>query len=470
MKPTIKTTLIALFVGLACLAIIGYFSADNSATATKESAATKPIYWVAPMDPNYRRDQPGKSPMGMDLVPVFSTTNSATKGMVRIDPAVVNNLGVRTALVRTDILPSRIETVGYVRFDEDQFSHIHPRVEGWIEQLFVTAAGDPVVVGEPLYALYSPTLVNAQEEFLLALTRQNAVLIDAARERLLSLQVPAGAIDRIESAREISRTIIVDAPRSGVVNELSIREGMYVKPGMALMSIANWDQVWVIGEIFEPQAAKVQQGDTVTMHLDFLPDRRWQGQVDYVYPVMNVVARTLRVRVKIDNKDLALRPGMFANLSITTAEQQPTLVIPREALIRTGRQDRVVLALEEGQFKSVAVRVGAIAGQQVEILAGLAEGDHIVTSAQFLIDSESSKTSDFKRLETPAALMSAGAMSKIAKNTYEHRTMTAGMHGQTVVKPEVAAPELSDAPAEVDHQSMDHSNHHQSPSRPDSQR
>ena len=511
MKPSIKTTLIALLVGLGCLAIFGYFSADNSATATTESAAAKPIYWVAPMDPNYRRDQPGKSPMGMDLVPIFANNDTATKGVVRIDPAVVNNLGVRTALVRADILPSRIETVGYVQFNEDELSHIHPRVEGWIERLFVTTAGDTVVAGEPLYALYSPTLVNAQEELLLALTRKNAVLIDAARERLISLQVPMAAIDRVESAREIARTIIVDAPRSGVVKELAIREGMYVKPGMALMSIASLDQIWVIGEIFEPQAAQVQSGDAVTIHLDFLPGRRWQGRVDYVYPVMNVAARTLRVRIKIDNEDLALRPGMFAKLAIATAEQQPTLVIPREALIRTGRQDRVVLALNEGQFKSVAVQVGAIAGQQVEILAGLAEGDHIVTSAQFLIDSESSKTSDFKRLETPEALMSAGAMSKTAKSAHEHHTMNSVMHSQTVAKPEVAAevvqgetvsadqtahdhhqmmghsamavpsstrdamddngmadhqgmdhaamqmaPEVSEAPAEVDHQGMDH--------------
>ncbi|MDP5325465.1 MAG: efflux RND transporter periplasmic adaptor subunit [Litorivicinaceae bacterium] len=364
---------------------------------------SKPLYWVAPMDPNYRRDQPGKSPMGMDLIPVFEQTQSASPGVVQIDSAVVNNLGVRTARVQVGKLATQIETVGHVQFDENQLIHIHPRVDGWIEQLMVKSTGDRVVAGEPLYAMYSPTLVNAQEELLLAIERKNRVLINAALDRLAALQVPEAAIARLQETQQVTRTVTITAPQTGVVNDLLIREGMFVKPGVELMSIAGLNQVWVIGEVFESQVSQVQQGNSVTVRLDYLPGRVWQSRVDYIYPVLNPATRTLSVRVRLDNADLALRPGMFADMAIATQDAVATLVVPSEAVIRTGHQDRVVLALGAGRFKSVAVKLGAVSANQIEILSGLSEGDLIVTSAQFLIDSESSKASDFKRMATTTA-------------------------------------------------------------------
>lgn len=373
----------------------------TSWTAPAQSGDAQPLYWVAPMNPDYRRDGPGKSPMGMDLIPVYTESDARSQtGTVTISPNVVNNLGVRTARVSRGLFQPEIRTVGHVAFDENQLVHIHPRVEGWIETLRVKAEGDPVTNGSALFDLYSPTLVNAQEELLLALNRNNSALIDAALERLAALEVPEQAIKRLRETRRISRTISVYAPQSGVLQTLAVREGMYVSPGMNVMTIGPLDHVWLVGELYERQALLVGPGDEISLTLDYLPGREWRGTVDYVYPSLNESTRTVRVRAVLDNEDGALKPGMFGELTIRSVrDSEPTLLIPREALIRTGAQNRVVLALDEGRFKSVTVRPGRIGREQAEILDGLEEGDRIVASAQFLIDSESSKTSDFRRMD-----------------------------------------------------------------------
>lgn len=397
---TFTKTLLGTAVG-ALLGASGVWLLGNpdEGDMTATGGERKPLYWVAPMDPNYKRDKPGKSPMGMDLIPVYEKSAGEDEaGTVKISPEIVNNLGVRTATVRSGSLNLDVKTVGYVQYDENRLVHISPRVEGWIEKLHVKAAGDPVRQGDPLYALYSPTLVNAQEELLLALKRDNPVLIGAAVERLLALQVPRADIDRLRKTRKVSQTITVAAPQSGVLDNLAVREGMFVKPGLSLMSIGQLEHIWVIGEVFERQASLVKTGDQVRMRLDYLPGRDWLGQVDYVYPSLNAKTRTAQIRVHFDNPDDFLKPGMFAQMVIETQAGAEALLIPREALIRTGSQARVVLALGDGKFKSVAVEVGRVGERQVEIQSGLKEGERIVTSAQFLIDSESSKTSDFKRM------------------------------------------------------------------------
>jgi Cu(I)/Ag(I) efflux system membrane fusion protein len=394
--------------------------------ASAAPAERKPLYWVAPMDPNYRRDAPGKSPMGMDLVPVYAEDDEDSPGTVRISPAVSNNLGVRTAQVVRGIFETQIRTVGHVTFDENQLVHIHPRVEGWIETLAVKAEGDPVTEGEPLFALYSPTLVNAQEELVLALNRDNPGLIRAALERLSALEVPQSAIDEVRRTRRVSQTITLYAPRSGVLRTLAVREGMYVSPGMNVMTIGPLDHVWVVGELYERQAAEVVIGDTIRLTLDYLPGREWAGTVAYVYPSLNEETRTVRIRSEIGNGDGALKPGMFGELTIRPArETTPVLLIPREALIRTGDQNRVVLALDGGRFRSVSVTPGRIGRDQAEILEGIEAGDRIVTSAQFLIDSESSKTSDFLRM-TPVGAASPpdSGMDHSAHETMDHSTDT----------------------------------------------
>lgn len=396
LNKTLAGVVIGAFFGASGVWLLGVGEPSNTSADANDR---KPLYWVAPMDPNYKRDKPGKSPMGMDLIPVYEEQGADdSPGTITINPDVINNLGVRTATVQRGKMTNTVQTVGYVQYDEDRLLHIHPRVEGWIEKLYVKAAGDPVAKGEPIYELYAPTLVNAQEELLLALKRNNPTLIQAAIERLAALQVPQSEIDRVRKTRRVSQTIKVSAQQTGVVDNLMVREGMFVKPGMSLMAIAQLEHIWVIGEVFERQASLVRVGDAVRMRLDYLPGREWLGQVDYIYPSLNTTTRTAQVRVHFNNPDTYLMPGMFAQMRIQAEPMEGALLIPREALIRTGNQSRVVLALGEGRFKSVAVKVGHITDEQAEITSGLDAGDRIVTSAQFLIDSESSKTSDFRRM------------------------------------------------------------------------
>ena len=396
--------LLLIGLGLAAGLLLSRFldPGTGSRDAADAQDPGEPLYWVAPMDPDYRRDRPGKSPMGMDLVPVYAEGDAGSSpGTVRIHPNVINNLGVRTASVERGVLEPEIRTVGHVTFDENQLVHIHPRVEGWIQTLDVKAEGDPVTAGEPLFELYSPTLVNAQEELLLALNRNNPALIDAALQRLAALDVPERAIESLRRTRTVNQTIRIPAPQSGVLETLAVREGMYVSPGMNVMTIGPLDHVWLVGELYERQALFVREGDPISLTLDYLPGRLWSGTVDYVYPSLNETTRTVRIRAVLQNEDGALKPGMFGELRVRAARQDtPALLIPREALIRTGSQNRVVLALEGGRFKSVAVQPGHIGRDQVEILDGLEEGDRVVSSAQFLIDSESSKTSDFLRMDS----------------------------------------------------------------------
>lgn len=397
---TLLTVLVGILTGAAgAWLLLGSGEQEKQA----EAGEREPLYWVAPMDPSYRRDGPGKSPMGMDLVPVYAEDEGESEeaaGTVRISPAVVNNLGVRTAPVVAGRLPSTIRTVGQVQYDQNRLVHVHTRVEGWIEALHVKADGDPVERGQPLYSLYSPTLVNAQEELLLALKRDNPQLIEAAEARLRALQLPAAEIDRLRRERRVGQTVTIAAPQSGVVDNLAVREGMFVNPGMSLMTLGELGQVWVVGEVFERQASRVRPGDRVHMTLDYLPGRSWTGQVDYVYPSLNETTRTVRLRVSLDNPDRVLKPGMYAQLRIEASPGSESLLIPREALIRTGSQSRVVLALGEGRFRSVVVQPGRVGEQQVEILDGLEAGQQVVTSAQFLIDSESSKSADLTRMES----------------------------------------------------------------------
>ena len=393
--------LIAGAVGAGVLALTQQFLTDSSAAGEQQHASKEPLYWVAPMDSNYKRDEPGLSPMGMDLVPVYKDDANSSPGTVTISPEVVNNLGVRTSKVQLKTLQSDINTVGYVQYNQDQLIHIHPRVEGWLETLFVKAQGAQVKAGEPLYTLYSPQLVNAQEEFLLAVNRNNTVLIRAAKARLESLNVSDGFIQRLQNNKKVMQNITFYARESGVVDELNVREGFFVKPGTSMMSIAQLDEVWVEAEVFERQAEQVSVGLPVTMTLDYLKGEKWQGKVDYIYPALDAKNRTLRVRLRFNNKDHRLKPNMFAQVSIHSSASEAHLTVPKEAVIRTQHQNRVVIAKGEGRYKSVQVDVGHINSAEAVILSGVLEGDTVVTSAQFLIDSESSKSSDFKRMDMP---------------------------------------------------------------------
>ena len=387
-----KISFIKTLVALLLAGSGGAFLASSHADEEKEI-----LYWVAPMDPNYKRDKPGKSPMGMDLVPVYADEN-ATGNVVSIEPIVVQNLGVRTARAERSRLWRGIDTVGYVEFDESRVSHIHLRTEGWIERLTVRSEGERVKQGDFLFDLYSPKLVNAQEELVTAIASGSNSLIRASREKLASLGVSDKQIAQLQRDRKIQQRISIYAPQDGVVSSLSVREGMFIKPENRVMSLADLSSVWIIAEVFERQTEWVKNGQPAEVRLSYLPGQVWEGSVEYIYPSLDAKTRTLQVRLRFDNPDESIKPNMYANVRIFGGPKENTIVIPIEGLIRTGRAERVIVALGEGRFEARDVAAGIESGDYVEILQGLEDGDKVVISGQFLIDSEASMRASLMRM------------------------------------------------------------------------
>lgn len=356
------------------------------------------LYWVAPMDPNYKRDRPGKSPMGMDLIPVYKDEQQGTDSEVVITPQVVQNLGVRTATVERSKLWRRVSTVGFVDYDESKLSHIHLRTQGWVESLTVQSEGDRVQKGQLLFKLYSPELVNAQEEYLQALTIGNTTLINASKQRLFALGVPSSEIKRLNKERIVRQTISYYAPQDGVVSSLKVRDGMFVKPENQIATLADLSTVWVTAEIFERQSSWVEVGQPAEVRFSYLPGKKFKGQVEYVYPNLDQMTRALTVRLKFNNPGETLKPNMFGDVYVFSGAKENIIVVPRESVIRTGTSERVILAKGEGRFEPREVVTGIESGDWIEIQSGLNEGEDVVISGQFLIDSEASTKASFARM------------------------------------------------------------------------
>ena len=387
-------------------------SAHSDKSAHSDEADNKaPLYWVAPMDDSYRRDKPGKSPMGMDLVPVYANdeatsakSNERTPGTVMIPPNVQHNIGVKVAPVTIGTLQQTVTAVGNVAYDEDSIVHIHPRVSGWVDRLFIKSQGEQVEKGQALYTLYSPELVSAQEEYVLAIKRGDSRLIEGAAERLRTLGLSKGVIEELQKSRRVAQTVTFNAPQSGVVEALNIREGFYVQPGTTLMSIAQLDTVWVIAEVPEKYAQIIAPHNSAVVTLDEMDhgsDTKWESHVEYIYPSLSETTRTLKVRIPLNNNNHTLKPNMFAHVGIKPTQRKAALLVPRSAVIRTAEGAKVVLSDGDGNFKSVRVTLGQSDSTHFEVVEGLLPEDDVVVSAQFLIDSESSKSSDFKRMKAP---------------------------------------------------------------------
>jgi Cu(I)/Ag(I) efflux system membrane fusion protein len=356
------------------------------------------LHYRNPMDPAITSPVPRKDSMGMDYVPVYADPAEGA-AFIRVAPEVANSLGVRTSRVERGTLSRRIDTVGYVGYNESLIGHVHLRTEGWIEKLEVDTVGDRVEAGQLLFTLYSPTLVNAQEELLQALARGNDRLVDAARQKLRSLGVSASQVDSLARTRKAERNIGVFAHHHGVVSELNVREGMFVEPATETMTVVDLGSVWVLAEVFEQQSAWVQTGQAAEARVPAMPGRTWTGTVDFIYPSLEERTRTLKVRLRFDNPDEVLKPNMFAHVAIEAAPRQNVLLIPREAVIRDADGERVIVALGDGRFAPRAITAGVESGGRVEISDGLAEGEEVVVSAQFLLDSEASLSGSFRRME-----------------------------------------------------------------------
>ncbi len=422
-----RQTVIGVLIALALGGGGGYWVANTltsegaapAVDAGMTSAGPTALFYRNPMNPAITSPVPAQDEMGMDYIPVYAEIDTGSDdslaGTVRIDPVTVQNIGVRTAVARRESLSRHIRSVGRVDFDEERLSSLHPKTEGWIEQLYIDKTGEQIDKDAILLNIYSPQLVTSQQEYLLALNnldvlnkspyqeiRQGAKdLISSARERLELLDVPEHQIRELERTRKIKKSLHIHSPFDGVIMNIGAREGQYVTPSTELYKIADLTRVWVFADVYETEVSWIQAGDPVEMKLAAIPGRVFTGRVGYVYPYAEARTRTIKVRLEFDNTDLLLKPDMFADVTIHAQRTVDALVIPAEAVVRSGERDQVFVVRAPGKFEPRVVGLGVSSRGMVQVIDGLAAGEVVVTSSQFLIDSESKlREATAKMLET----------------------------------------------------------------------
>ncbi|MCK9378362.1 MAG: efflux RND transporter periplasmic adaptor subunit [Syntrophobacterales bacterium] len=362
-------------------------------------------YWVSPMDPGYVRDKPGKAPCGMDMVPVYEDVGEEAPGTIKVSAATIQSMGVRTAKVEVRPLSRLTLAVGLVTFNERNLATVTTKVNGWVERLYVNATGDPVRKGQTLLSLYSPDLVSSQEEYLLAARNLKAMknspvkemadgarrLAEASRRRLAYFDISAAQIDALERTGQVKKNLTLASPANGIVTKRMVTQGMYVQAGMPLLEVADLSTVWVDADIYQYELPWIKVGQPVTMTLDYMPGETFPGKIDYIYPYLKEATRTAKVRLRFPNPGLKLKPEMFAQVKIESPVTKPAVVVPMEAVLDTGLKQHVFIALGQGRFEPREVKLGVYGdGNNVrEVISGLSGGEEVVTSAQFLLDSES---------------------------------------------------------------------------------
>ncbi|MFQ5423612.1 MAG: efflux RND transporter periplasmic adaptor subunit [Phycisphaerae bacterium] len=382
---------------------VGASRASDSAIGGPEER--KVLYWRAPMDPNYVSDTPGKSPMGMDLVPVYADAGDTITGdAVRINPVTIQNMGLRTERVRRGPLVKIVRTLGRVDYDEQRVVFVDTKFNGWIEKLYVDETGQPVQEGQPLFDVYSPELYSAQVEYVSAKRKlpelersplPDAVedarrLVEAGRVKLKYYDISDEQIDALTATSAISKTMLVRSPAAGIVTEKMAIQKMPVKPGMRLYTIADLSRVWVYVDIYEYQLPWVTVGQDAMMTLSYLPGHIFRGKVVYIYPYLQKETRVIKVRLEFDNPTLELKPDMYATVMLEGRLREDAVLIPREAYIDSGTRKLVFVDRGHGQFEPRDIQTGVDGeGGRVEVLQGLDENDIVVTSGQFLLDAES---------------------------------------------------------------------------------
>jgi RND family efflux transporter MFP subunit len=401
----------------------GTEGAGTVSTGSAPASERKLLFYRNPMDPTITSPVPAKDSMGMDYVPVYAdeVEASARQGApVRIDPAVVQNMNVVTAEVERGDLTREIRTVGFLDYDQQKMVSVTTRVPGFVEKVYVNYIGEPVRKGQPLFEIYSPELVQTQEELLSALAyagrlgqappeaRQRAQeLVEAARRRLGYWDIGAAQIADIESSGAPRRTLTVTAPAGGVVMmRMNGLEGTAVKPGMELFHIADLSNLWLSVEVFEDQLPWLRIGSEADITLSYFPGEVFRGKVRFVEPEVDEKTRTVGLRLEVPNRDGRLRAGMYATVRFAPVVAHGVVTVPSLAILRTGERNLVVVALGEGRFAPRDVELGAEGERRVEVRSGLEPGERIVTSAQFLIDSESNLREAIQKLvaaKLPAA-------------------------------------------------------------------
>lgn len=385
----------------------GFWFASQQAHQPQESSRAdkkKPLFYRNPMNPEITSPTPAKDEMGMSYIPVYSDTDKEhVIGTVTLDHSTAQTIGVKSTQAQKAKLSHIIHTVGRIAFDEGRMVHVHPKIEGWIEHMFINKTGHWVKKDDELLSIYSPQLVASQQEYILALNNLKALskspiksirqgakdLIKSSKARLQLLDVPEHHIKELGRKHIIRKSLHLHSPADGIVIKIGAREGQYITPATELFMIADLTKVWVYADIYEHELPWVQKGDQVEMRLTGIPGQVFKGSLDYVYPYAEAHTRTVKVRLAFGNPDLQLKPDMFTEVTIYSSKQVHAIIIPEQAIIRSGLRNQVFIVKENGKYEPRLVTLGLASNGKVAILEGVKEGEKVVTSAQFLIDSES---------------------------------------------------------------------------------
>ena len=386
-----------------------------------EEKKGKPLFYRNPMNPAITSPVPAKDDMGMDYIPVYAEDQetSGPAGTVRIDPVMVQKMGVRTGMAMERAMGKLITTPARVDFNEESLAMVHSKFSGWAEQVLVNKTGEQVKKGQTLLTIYSPELVSTQEEYVLALANARVLrkssmpeiredadrLVQATRKRLQYFDIPEKVIREIETSGRVRRELPLDSPFTGTVIRIGVEAGHYITPKHQLYRIADLSTVWVYAEVYEPDLPWIRQGDKAMIAVASQPGKKFAGTIDYIYPYEEGKTRTVKVRLVFANRDGLLKPGMFADITIH-ASTRKVLAVPSEAIIRSGAREQVFVVRGPGVFEPREVVTGVEADGYTEIKRGLNPHESVVTSAQFLIDSES------KLKEATAKMLKANQTEK----------------------------------------------------------
>jgi len=435
MKKILLTALVVLLAVPAgglhylqrCLsqAEVASFTGPSSARAAEQKKKKRKIlYWKAPMDPTYIRKKPGKSPMGMDLVPVYAD-EAGSGNTIRVDPVTIQDMGIKTTTVKRETLTRAIRTVGMVTYKEPQQYSINSKIDGWVEKLYVDETGQSVRKGQPMLTIYSPDLVSAQREYLLALHNQAALkgspfpeiakggqsLLEASYRRLKYWDISDKQIEKLKKTGKVRKTLTLYSPYNGIVTMKMVNEGMHIQRGKELFELSDISSVWGDAEIYEYELPWLKPGESATVEYPYTPQKSLKGKISFIYPYVDPKTRTNRVRLAFPNPGNKLKPNMYVNVHLAAQKVENALVIPRNAILDSGTKQTVFIALGDGKFQPRQIKMGLQGDNDMtQVLQGLAPGEEVVTDGEFMLDSES-------QLKEAVQKMLEAGKSKSAKPT-----------------------------------------------------
>ncbi|UYF73518.1 efflux RND transporter periplasmic adaptor subunit [Acinetobacter ursingii] len=418
----LKNKLAVTVIGVATISLVagggaGYWIAhqkDNpQSTSASQQQDAKVLYWYDPMKPEQHFDKPGKSPfMDMQLVPKYADENAAmtdeSRPTVKIDPSIQQNLAIRYGTVEQAVIGNAMFTNGILQANERQTAILQTRASGFVQRVYGHAVGDMVTEGSPIADISIPEWTGEQTEFLAVLRTGNRSLIQASRQRLQLLGIPQNVIHQVERTRRVQSNITLQAPISGFIDSLEVRNGMALAMGQTLAIIKGINPIWLEAAIPETQIAGIKRGSKVEVTFTAYP-QIVSGKVIDILPTLDTTSRTIKVRIELPNKEAQLKPGMFASVKLSS-NPQSSLIVPEQAVIRTGTRNIVIVAHEQGRFEPVVVQLGQSDGNKIAILEGLKVGQKVVISGQFLIDSEANLQGVLDKLNTGKSITPSQAV------------------------------------------------------------